>query len=306
MPWRFVEMYGRTQFSDIVVFQALEENNRALRLLAPGTDTLTVVTAQALALSVRRLLAAWELHRSAVPAATIAAAEARLEGVDGLLSPVLMAESASHALHRLAQRVERDAVRAAVATLEAGVARLVDRRVPLQSLTQLSVAFQAESAAWQQMPVPGTRESDVLDGFERCYGLGRDIGWRQVAGEAGETFAEWRRFAEMSFHQLDSIRVALSAENRATRWCLGRLIDAFCKHESLLAVRRCLADVALSSHERILVEAELESSLDESRARAQKLVPHTYAVEPGTFRERVTRDVERFALGHQQPLPRSA
>jgi hypothetical protein len=277
-----------------------------LRLLARGEERLSVPTAQALSLCTRRLLAAWELHRAAAPTETVAAAEARLADVDVLLAPVLVAESAASALHRLSQRAENALAREAIARVQGGIVRLFDQRIPRQPLTQLSVAFQAESAAWQQMPAPGTREGHALDGFERCFRLGRDIGWQQASGAAVGTLAEWRRYAELSFHQLDSIRSALSAENRATRWCLGRLVDALCKHEGLLAVRRSLVDVTLSRQEVSLVDAELAAGLDESRTRAQKLVPHTYAIEPSAFRERVALDVERFALAHQQPLPRSA
>jgi hypothetical protein len=318
MPWRFVEMYGRTQFSDIVVFQALEENTRALRVLARCRDGLPLPAVQRLALVARHLAAGWELLRSAVPGSLIAGAEARLVEIEAILAPALLTDTAPQVLHRIAARVEDETSRAALARFEISVKRLFAGALPLQPLLPLSVAFQADSSAWQLMPLPGTRESDVLDGFERCYLRGREIALRQTSGERGEvivsrpsrtrvaTFAEWRKFAELTYHQLDSIRPSLSADNRARRWCLGRLIDAFCRHETVLALGRMLPGVALSADERGRVEALFEAALEESRSRATKLVPHAYAASGPEFRASTATDVSRFALTHHQPLPQTA
>jgi hypothetical protein len=306
MPWRFVEMYGRMQFSDIVVFQALEENNRVLRLLGRADEHLPLPGVQGLALSVRRLTAAWALFDGLVTAEVGANSRARLLGIDGMLAPTLLADIVPQTLNRLSQRSDDARVQASFAAFEAAVRRALVAAPVAPPLLALSVAFQAESSAWQQMPPAGTRESDVLDAFERGYRLGRELAWRQAAGEATETLAEWRCHAESTFYQLDSIRRSLGDDNRARRWCLGRLIDALCKHEALLAVRRWLPEVTLARDSVLRIEALLEAHLDETRSRAVKLVAHAYAASPAEFRAHVRADVDAFALAVHQPLPRSA
>lgn len=306
MPWIFVQMYGRIQFSDIVVFQALEENNRALRLVGRADGDQAVTMVQTLAQSVRRLAASWELLRTSVPASVFAAADRRRADIERLLEPALGAEAVRRALHRLSQRAYRDRSRITAANLEDVLRRahLLDDLCP--SLMGLSIAFQVESAAWQTLPMPGTDESRILDGFERCYRQGHEIGDRRLEGQGDDTLAEWRRFAELTYFQLDSLRPALSDENRARRWCLGRLIDALCKHEGVLLLRRYSSDVVLDGDAQIRIDADLEASLDDCRSRALKLVPHAYGVTPPDFRDSVAVDLDRFAFEHNLPLPRTA
>ena len=304
MPWRFVEMYGRIPFGDIVVFLALEENNRALRNLSRGEARAPLTSLKSLATSAERLAAAWELMRASVPSAVTDAAEQRLADVDEALKPTLADEHVRATLHRLVERPSNAKAKIELAALENAQARA--RVVPVAPLTQLSIAFQAESSAWQQLPMDGTDDDHVLDGFVHCYARGRAIAGDLTRGEGDETFASWARWVRFAFHQLDFLRPALSADNRARRWCLGRLLDTFCKHDGLLGVRRVVSDVAFDAEKTIRIEAVLEACLDATRERALKLVPHVYGATPETYRASIREDLGRFALQHNLPLPRTA
>jgi len=304
MPWRFVEMYGRIPFGDIVVFLALEENNRALRGLSRGESRPSLTQLQSLATSAERLAAAWELMRQSVPLAVVEAAEQRLSDVEDMLRPSLAVERARSTLHRLVLRAGSTKAKDELLALDGAQAR--ERVVPVAPITPLSIAFQAESSAWQQLPMDGTDDERVLDGFVHCYARGRAIAGELARGEGDETFATWARWVRFSFHQLDFLRPALSADNRARRWCLGRLLDTFCKHDGLLGLRRWISDVAFDAEQQLRIEAVLESCLDATRERALKLVPHAFGATAETYRAAVREDLGRFALQHNQPLPRSA
>jgi len=306
MPWRFVEMYGRTQFSDIVVFQALEENNRALRLLGRGESKLPAPAVQGLAMGVFRLAASWQLLRAAVPAEMAGAAERRLSVLEQMLTPELADESARATVQRLLQRAEDERQRDALEVLGKCIGAALRRRHQPLSMTRLSLGFQAESSAWQALPLPGTDEQCVREGLERCYRRGQEISLGRLEGSGDEPLAEWRRWARHTFYQLDSMRASLSPDNRAQRWCLGRLIDSLCKHDGLIGVRECLPDVALDARQQMRVEAALEACLDEFRTRALKLVTHAYARTPEEFVESIWADATRHALEFNQPQPRRA
>jgi hypothetical protein len=229
-----------------------------------------------------------------------------LEGLAEMLAPTLQEDAVRATVQRLLQRANKERSQAALEVLARGIDAALERRFQPLSMTRLSLGFQAESSVWQGLPLPGTDERCVRDGLERCYRRGQEISVRQLDGRAEETVPEWCRWARYSFFHLDSIRAALSADNRAQRWCLGRLIDAFCKHDGLLGVRGCLPDVGFEAKDLIRVEAVLEDCLDESRRRALKLVPHTYGRAAEAFRESVWTDATRFAFDYNLPLPRSA
>lgn len=306
MPWRFVEMYGRTQFSDIVVLQALEENNRALRLLGRGDETLSIATAHSLAVSLRRLESAWALLEATVPQAAADAARARHCEIDALLAPRLRIEARDAALHRLAQRASGGGDQPTTDVLETLTRSAPNAALPEPRLTELSVSFQAESCAWREMPMPGTEERHVLDAFERCYARGRSLGRGQTATSGDWSHRDWRHAAELTFFQLDAMRITLSTENRATRWCLGRLVDTLCKLDGYLEARRLLASADVGAKARACLDGMLDARIAESRRRAGKLLNHAYGVDPATYRARVAADAARFALAHTQALPRTA
>ncbi len=307
MPWRFVQMYGRMPLCEFVVAYALSENNRCLRLLGAGPGELHAGGARQLMISAHELEACWELARGASGEAAYRVCADRLADVAQLLHPVVDEVVARHQLLRLAERSGKEKSRAALTCVETGLAaRAQHRHIFQHAFDRLSNVFEADSSAWRELPLAAFEESAWLGGFERCYEGGRESG-RRVAEGGGETaFVQWGRWARASFHHLDMIRAGLSPDNRARRWCLGRIVDGFDKLRALNAVRAALTSLALDAKDRIRVEALLEAGSDDCHRRALKLYPHAYGQSPRTFRDGIALDAVRLAYESENRWPRSA
>ncbi len=306
MPWRFVQMYGRMQFSDFVVAHALSENTRCLQVLGTGRVVLSSAGIVNLVTATHRLEACWELLRGSVPAAVYQRAMDRLATLASGLAPAADEASVQHTLMRLAQRSGKEKSRVAMEHVAAAVAqRGVRGDYALPSPDRLSAVFEADSAEWRDLPLDGLDENAVLDGFERCYESGRDNGQRALQGGGEPAFVQWSRWARATFHQLDLMRPALGPDNRARRWCLSRIVDGFDKQRGLLNVRSILEGMSMQSKDRIRVEALLETGLDDCRCRVTKLFAHAYGPTPQAFRDGIWLDANRFAFD-KHSWPRSA
>ncbi|NJN53238.1 MAG: hypothetical protein HC809_17240 [Gammaproteobacteria bacterium] len=311
MPWRFVEMYGRMPFSDFVVAHALSENTRGLRMLSADRGELSAASLNQLVSAVHRLEACWELLRLGVGEGIYQRALDRLAALSRELAPVADDWSVQHTLLRLAQQSGKERSRTAMESVAGALASLnvrAKRALPLHE--RLSAVFEVDSCQWRALPLSGFDENAVLDGFERCYESGRDNGQRALDGAGEPAFAHWARWARATFHQLDLMRPALGADNRARRWCLSRVNDGFDKQRGLLDVRGRLDTIALPIKDRIRVEALLETGLDECRCRVTKLFAHSYGPTPRQFRDAVWVDANRFAYENSgswaSSWPRSA
>lgn len=303
MPWRFVQMYGRMQFSDVVVAHALSENNRCLRSVGAGRHSLSSASICHLITATHRLEACWELLRFSVAESVFAEAMNRLAQANDCLALAGDEVSARHELTRLAERSGKEKSRAAMLRV---IDALDNAPATPVSLERLSLAFEADSRQWRELPLEGFDENAILDGFERCYESGRDYGARALAGAGEPAFAHWSRWARATFHQLDLMRAALFPDNRARRWCLGRINDGFDKQRGLISIRARLGSLALPVKDRIRIEALLETGLEECRCRVMKLFAHAYGPTPRAFRDGVWLDANRLAYDGAAVWPRSA
>ncbi len=303
MPWRFVQMYGRMQFSDVVVAHALSENNRCLRIVGAGRDSLSSASIGNLVAATHRLESCWELLRFCVTEPVFQEAMDRLAQANNCLAPAADEVCARHELTRLADRSGKEKSRSAMLHV---IDALDESPVAPVGLERLSVAFEADSRQWRELPLTGFDENAILDGFERCYESGRDYGARALAGSGEPAFTQWSRWARATFHQLDLMRPALSPDNRARRWCLGRINDGFDKQRGLISVRTRLGRLALPIKDRIRIEALIETGLEECRCRVMKLFAHAYGPTPRAFRDGVWLDANRLAYDGAAVWPRSA
>lgn len=280
------------RFSDYLIYDALCENNLALRAVGGREDPLSDASVHALRLVVKRLRAYWLLLDGAIPKTERRAACARLKGIHKALAcardQVAVAETIEGLLAKAPSEGTREAVRLAAETLRGNDPNGVRLMVPTDLVAR---SFQEESRCWRDMDRRAIDDPALFKGYLMSYRISRQNGLRALGSGSVGDLHRWRGWVRTCKEQLELIRPVLGEEGVQVRFHLARLNDSLGKHHDLAVVRNLLESLRLPQTEHNRVAALIDLRMRYAWERAGKLYPECYRYAPENLVGMLRRDL---------------
>jgi hypothetical protein len=288
------------RFNDYLIYEALRENNRALRALGQRQPQLGDSAVGEISAVVERLGAYWQLLGGSIPAADRRAARERLRRIQRALAYAWERVTLSRTIDLLARNAPSDKSRHAVQLLVEELNAPGPNAVQLAAPRDLVARdLQEESLSWRTLDRDAIDPALMLDQYRRSYRKGRRSGLRALDAQNARALGRWRRWVAVSLEQLELVRVALPEQCAQTRFYLERLNESLAAHRDLMMVRAMLLDTDLSDKQKNRVAALVELRMRYSLERAAKLYPNCYRYAPKRYLatlQRALRDLDFVAL----------
>ena len=300
-------MYGRMQFADFVVSQALQLNTRCLQALAESQVEESPREKQLLRLrgDVERLASLWQMLHWSVGKSVYRQGRVRTDRAVELIGEGQ--QWVQRAARQIAGKTDDAKRLRSLKRVARGVLAASEHRATLDH-SELDQLFQEESQCWRDDPsLRQVQDSDLIEhGIVRAYEKSRRLCAALAAHpESSKRLRRARRWIRHCVNHLELLQPGLSAASKAQVWYLERL-QATIEKQSV--VQRFLAVAGRVEQNKggkdfARVRKLAAARVAKLQSRSNKLMVGAFELDAQAFSREVGAAVRKLALQEIVLLP---